>query len=94
MQLAKAVGVEQPEKIRLFSMQEIPSPENVALAGEAARLGLLGHLSRISFCPPLLTSRRNQFEQPLTVFEVDRGNRWCEAGEQGQHLAVIVHKMR
>jgi hypothetical protein len=42
VQLAEAVGVQQPEKIRIYAVQEIPRPGNVELAKKAAQVGLLG----------------------------------------------------
>ena len=42
VQLAEAVGVQQPEKIRIYVVQEIPRPGNVELAKKAAQVGLLG----------------------------------------------------
>ena len=42
VQLAEAVGVQQPDKIRIYAVQEIPRPGNVELAKKAAQVGLLG----------------------------------------------------
>ena len=41
-QLAELVGVKQPDKIRIYAVQEIPRPCNVELAKKAAQVGLLG----------------------------------------------------
>ncbi len=44
--LAADAGVVHPESVRLYAVQGMPRPENVELATNAARLGLLGRSVR------------------------------------------------
>ena len=45
-QRAKVVGIQQPGKIRVYAVQEMPRPDNVELAKKTVQLGLSGPSDR------------------------------------------------
>jgi hypothetical protein len=93
MQIATAVGVAQPERIRLWLVPRVPIPGGEFIDGIAARLGLPGSQVDGLTLGHAVFVRRDALTLPLLAHEF-RHVQQCEiAGSMGVFLATYVRQV-
>ena len=93
LQLAKSVGVRNPENVRVVSVESMPLPDNPTLRAAAEQTGLLGphlHGLTLGYC---ILGQRGQESRRLLSHELRHVHQYEVAGSIAAYLRVYLEQV-
>jgi hypothetical protein len=90
---ARAVGVKQPERIRLLVVDEIPTPDDSLLATAAATIGFLGSNTAGLALGYAIFVRRRSLSRRLLSHECRHVAQFERTGSLSEFLSIYLNEL-
>ncbi|HKO52681.1 MAG TPA: hypothetical protein VJV79_33470 [Polyangiaceae bacterium] len=90
---ARAVGVKQPERIRLLVVDEIPTPDDSLLATAAATIGFLGSSTAGLALGYAIFVRRGRLSRRLLSHECRHVAQFERIGSLSEFLSIYLNEI-